>query len=243
MQLIKAAVVLVSPLLLPSPPLLLSATPPRCTPRAVVTSTGTDSAATNELSARATSVTRKWIKDFVIRLGLCPYAAEAFNTDGQIRYATSFATDEEELVSDFFNEAALLLDTPAKECATTMLTAPRYEGGIEEFYALYEWLADLLEDDDEPILGNQVQPAFFHPDWTFAGLEAQAAVHFEKRSPYPVINLLRRATLDQVVQAGLDRGVIVNKQIAEHNAASLEREGFAALEECFRELHDRPRRS
>ena len=231
MQLISA--VLVSPLLLSTPP------PPRCTPNAVVVGMGTDDADTDALSSRATSTTRKWIKDFVIRLGLCPYAAEAFNTDGQIRYAVSYAADEEELVSDFFEEAALLLDTPAEECATTMLTAPLYKGGIEEFYALYEWLADTLEDDDEPILGNQVQPAFFHPDWTFAGMEAQAAVHFEKRSPYPVINLLRRVTLDEVVQAGLDRGLIVNKQIAEHNAASLEREGFAALEECFRELHGR----
>ena len=53
-----------------------------------------------------------------------------------------------------------------------------------------------------------------------------------------MINLLRRATLDEAVQKGLDRGVVVNQQIAEHNAAALEHEGFAALEACFRRLHE-----
>ena len=52
--------------------------------------------------------------------------------------------------------------------------------------------------------------------------------------PLPVINLLRRADLDEVVESGLKRGVIVNKQIAEHNAAALEREGFERIAAVFR---------
>jgi len=137
------------------------------------------------------------------------------------------------LLMTFFVESALLLDAPADELATTMLVAPRYPGGVEGFYDLYVALTDLLESDDEPMLQNQVQPAFFHPDWTFDGLEPDSAVHFEKRAPFPVINLLRRAQLDAVVEAGLARGVVVNKQIAEHNVAALEREGFDKLKACF----------
>ena len=84
----------------------------------------------------------------------------------------------------------------------------------------------------------QVQPAFFHPAWSFEGLDADSPIHFEKRAPYPVINLLRRQQLDSVVEAGLSRGVVVNKQIAEHNAAALEREGYRALESWFRGVHE-----
>jgi hypothetical protein len=51
----------------------------------------------------------------------------------------------------------------------------------------------------------------------------------------PVINLLRRASLNAVVAHGLENGRIVNKEIAEHNAAALEREGYEALSELFRE--------
>jgi hypothetical protein len=48
-----------------------------------------------------------------------------------------------------------------------------------------------------------------------------------------VINLLRRAQLDRVVQEGIVRGVVINKEIAEHNAAALEAEGFERLHSCF----------
>jgi uncharacterized protein len=193
----------------------------------------------DDVDAAAVLATRRWIKEVVIRLGLCPYASDVYHTDGQIRYVVSHATSDEELIDDFFQEAVLLLDSPSDELATTMLAAPLYEGGIEPYYSLYEWLVDILEDEDEEILQNQVQPAFFHPEWTFAGVDQEEAIHFEKRAPYPVINLLRRAQLDEAVQKGLDRGVIVNKQIAEHNAAALTREGYSALEACFRALHER----
>ena len=80
----------------------------------------------------------------VVRLRLCPYAAEPY-VDDQIRYAVSAATDDEALLEDFFLEGALLLDAPP-ELATTMLVAPQYAGDIEQFYALYEWLTDTLEE-------------------------------------------------------------------------------------------------
>jgi hypothetical protein len=110
------------------------------------------------LDAKAVASTRLWIKDVVIRLGLCPYAADVFNTAGKIRYAVSQSTSDQELIADFFTEAALLLDQPAEELATTMLVAPQYPNDIEGFYELYTWLTDLLEDDDEPILENQARP-------------------------------------------------------------------------------------
>lgn len=186
---------------------------------------------------------RHWIDDHVIRLGLCPYAAKPF-TEEQIRYVVTGADDDATLVHEFFIEAALLLELPEEEVSTTFLIAPHYAHGIEAFYGLYEWLTDTLEEQEEVerpaeppslegFVGNRVQPAFFHPEWSFSGMPDQSPVHFEKRSPYPVINLLRRAQLDSVVQAGLDRGVIVNEQIAAHNAAALEREGHDRLSAVF----------
>ena len=93
-----------------------------------------------------------------------------------------------------------------------------------------------LESGDEPILDDKVQPAFFHPEWTFEGVPAHSALHYEKRAPLPVINLLRRADLDDVVATGLQAGRIVNQEIAEHNAAELERQGQARLQTLFAKL-------
>ena len=184
----------------------------------------------------AIELCRAWIEHHVIDHGLCPFAAKPF-VAGKIRYAVTDATDDEGLVEAFFEEGRLILGEPEEELATTMLIAPNYKGGIEEFYWLYEWLVDTLEDESELELKNGVQPAFFHPDWSFDGLPADSAVHFEKRSPVVVINLLRRASLDAVVEAGLAAQPprIVNKEIAEHNAMALERIGFQALSALFRE--------
>ena len=196
--------------------------------------------------AHAISLTKRWIEEVVVRLGLCPYAAKPFVAE-EIRYVVSDATDDESLVNDFFVEAALLLDLPEDELATSFLIAPDYDQGIEEFYGLYEWLADTLEeapeqpeasDTLEALVGDRVQPAFFHPQWSFSGLPEQDPTHFEKRSPLPVINLLRRASLNRVVEQGLAKGIIVNKEIAEHNEHALRREGYAALEACFARLHE-----
>ena len=180
--------------------------------------------------------TRRWIDSFIIRLGLCPFASKPFLKE-QIRYSISEATGDEDLLLDFFVEGQLLLDVPKEEIATTMLMAPHYEGDIEAFYALYVWLTDLLESGDEPILGDQVQPAFFHPEWTFAGVPADSAVHYEKRAPYATINLLRRTDLNDVVNAGLEVGRVINREIAEHNEAELERTGEATLSKLFAGLH------
>ena len=180
----------------------------------------------------AEDTTRRWIDTFIIRLGLCPFASKPFLKE-RIRYSISNATDDEDLLLDFFVEGQLLLEVPKEEIETSMLVAPKYEGDIEAFYALYVWLTDLLESGDEPILGDQVQPAFFHPDWTFAGVPAKSALHYEKRAPFATINLLRRTDLDDTVAAGLEVGRVINREIAEHNEAELERTGEAALRKLF----------
>ena len=180
------------------------------------------------------SLCEAWISEHVIRLGLCPYAARPFTGD-QIRYAVSDAVSDEALIQDFFVEGKLLLGMEEEDLTTTMLIAPKYAGDIEEFYWLYEWLVDTLEDESELELKNGIQPAFFHPAWSFSGLPEEAPLHFEKRAPLPVINLLRRASLNAVVEQGLQANRIVNKEIAEHNAAALEAEGFEALSKLFKE--------
>ena len=186
----------------------------------------------DEIEDAAIRDCRLWISKHILRLGLCPFASTPF-VEEKIRYAVTEATSDEELVEDFFVEGRLLLDSDADELATTMLIAPNYAASIEEYSNLYGWLTDTLEDESETLLENGVQPAFFHPHWNFEGLPNDDPINFEKRAPMPVINLLRRADLDAVVEKGLAKGRIVNRDIAEHNAAALEAEGFDALVRSF----------
>lgn len=73
------------------------------------------------------------------------------------RYAVHDSASDEELIRSFFDEALRLLDAPTDQLSTTMLIIPRYTGSIDEFYELYEWLTDTLEDPEEEVLNNQVR--------------------------------------------------------------------------------------
>ena len=101
---------------------------------------------TPALEESAVELCAHWIAGHVIRLGLCPYAAKPF-TEEKIRYVVSPAVDDESLIEDFFVEGQILLDADAEELATTMLIAPQYNGDIEDFFSLYEWLVDTLESE------------------------------------------------------------------------------------------------
>ena len=117
-----------------------------------------------------------------------------------------------------------------------MLIAPHYAQNIEEYESLIDYLTELLESPEETLLRNGVQPAFFHANWTFAGMQEDDAIHYEKRAPCTVINLLRRAQLDAAVKEGIERGVIVNKQISEHNEQALTEEGTDAMRNVFAQI-------
>lgn len=204
--------------------------------------------ATEDVAVDEVDRVREWIQEIVIRLGLCPYAAKPYTAE-QIRYVVSAAVTDEELIHDFYAEACTLLEAEEEEIATSFLIAPHYNSGIDDYYYLYEWLVGTLEEaGDEAAaaadeaatnsvelhVGDRIQPAFFHPQWSFSELSADAPLHFEKRAPYPVINLLRRAQLDAVVKEAYEtRGVFINREISEHNAAALEAEGYDNLARVF----------
>ncbi|KAG5179749.1 hypothetical protein JKP88DRAFT_196136 [Tribonema minus] len=69
--------------------------------------------------------------------------------------------------------------------------------------------------------------ACFHPGHTFAGLPPDDPLHYEKRSPYPVINLLRAPSVDEYIAQGKTQG------IADNNERRLRQVGRALLKETF----------
>jgi hypothetical protein len=58
--------------------------------------------------------------------------------------------------------------------------------------------ASFLEDLG---LRGIIQIASFHPQYRFVGTEANAAENYTNRSPYPMLHLLREASVTQVALA------------------------------------------
>jgi uncharacterized protein len=138
--------------------------------------------------------TRRWISSIVIGLNLCPFAQRVFDAE-TVRYVVSDAADEAALLDDLARELDALVAAPIAAVETTLLIHPRVLGDFLEYN-------DFLGAADQVLakLGLQgiVQIASFHPGYRFAGTDADAAENYTNRSPYPMLHLLREASISAV---------------------------------------------
>src|SRR5258708_27475816 len=130
--------------------------------------------------------TRRWISSIVIGLNLCPFAQRVFDAD-RIRYVVSDAADESRLLADLTRELAGLVAAPISAVETTLLIHPHALGDFLDYNDFLGAADELLAN-----LGMQgtIQIASFHPEYRFAGTEADAVENYTNRSPYPIVHLL-----------------------------------------------------
>ena len=153
---------------------------------------------------------RRWLERAVIGLNLCPFA-KAVYVKQQVRIVISDASTERALLEELGEELALLRDTPADEIDTTLLVHPQVLG---DFLDYNDFLGDadaLVEAMD---LDGVLQVASFHPLYQFAGSEPDDADNLTNRAPYPILHLLREASIDRAVAAYPDPDAIIERNIA-----------------------------
>jgi hypothetical protein len=173
---------------------------------------------------RVIAETRAWVERAVIGLNLCPFA-KAVAVKGQIRYVVSAAPDEEGLLDELALELDHLARVPPEETETTLLIHP----GLLLVFADYN---DFFYRAEARLkaLGYEgvLQLASFHPLYQFAGTASSDVSNATNRSPYPILHLLREASLDRAVAVFPDAA-----QIFEVNIETLNRlgpDGWAALQ-------------
>ena len=156
------------------------------------------------------AVTRSWLERVVIGLGLCPFA-KAVHAKGQIRYFVSRAETPEALLLDLLGELSALSAADPAKTDTTLLIHPY---ALADFLDYNDFLSVADATLDDLGLTGELQIAGFHPHYQFAGNTAEDAANFCNRSPYPMLHLLREASVDRAVAAFPDANLIVNKNIA-----------------------------
>ncbi|HEX3139226.1 MAG TPA: DUF1415 domain-containing protein [Rhizobacter sp.] len=173
--------------------------------------------------SQAIAETRAWVERAVIGLNLCPFA-KAVHTKGQVRYVLSEAADEEGLLAELCREMERLVATDATEIDTTLLIHPQL---LTDFLDFNDFLGAADEALDQLGLAGVLQIASFHPEFQFAGTEADDVTNATNRSPYPTLHLLREASVDRAVAAFPQA-----EAIYENNMQTLETlgaEGWARL--------------
>lgn len=153
------------------------------------------------------SATRKWVEDVVVGYNLCPFAKREL-VRKRVRFVVSEAETEDELLQALHSELQRLEDEP--EIETTLLIHP---GVLQDFGPYNEFLdaADgLLAYLD---MEGVYQIASFHPDYQFAGTEPDAAENYTNRSPFPMLHLLREASLEAAIDSYPDVDGIPQRNI------------------------------
>ena len=163
------------------------------------------------------SATRKWVEDVVVGYNLCPFAKREL-VKNRVRFTVTDANNEDDLLQALHGELQRLEDEP--EIETTLLIHP---GVLQDFYAYNEFLdaADALLAYLE--LEGVYQIASFHPDYQFAETEPGAAENYTNRSPYPMLHLLREASLEAAIDSHPDVDGIPDRNIALMNELGAEK--------------------
>lgn len=136
--------------------------------------------------------TRHWLEKAVIGLNLCPFAGQPWRQGG-VRMRVSDATTLQQLAHHLADELLALHQADPAECETTLLIHPHVLGDFLDYNDFLDIADQLLEDLD---LDGTLQVASFHPDYKFADSQPDDPANFTNRSPYPMLHLLREASIE-----------------------------------------------
>lgn len=164
---------------------------------------------------------RCWIERVVIELNLCPFARKPYEGE-RVRYVVSDASDPVLLLADLERELDLLRETGAGEIETTLLIHPQALTDFLDYNDFFSVIDALLEQGDYT---GEFQVASFHPDYRFAGTERDDAENYTNRSPYPVLHILREASIERAL-AGFENP----DQIPERNIRTMEKLGAEQMQ-------------
>ena len=159
--------------------------------------------------AQVIADTRLWLERAVIGLNLCPFARAEY-VRNRIAFRVTEAMTPEALLTELEVALRELMAVEPSKIETTLLIHPRV---LQDFLDYNEFLGEadaLLSRMD---LEGVVQIASFHPRYQFAGEEPGDMSHFTNRSPFPMLHLLREASIERAVGNGEDAATIVARNL------------------------------
>ena len=176
------------------------------------------------MSELAIEETRAWVDRAVIGLNLCPFA-KAPQVKGLVRYVATEARDVEGLLAVLIDELNRLAETPADRIETTLLIHPQVLADFADYNDFLDLAEAVVAELD---LEGVIQVASFHPQYRFAGSDADDPANATNRSPYPTLHLLREESIARAVAAFPEAEAIFEANIA--TMRRLGAEGWAQLQ-------------
>lgn len=176
---------------------------------------------------------KAWVAKICSDMGICPFTSGAEMAGlpiGPVHYAVDRSTSMEDMYARYWQEVVRVEGRSERDLATTLLIAPEFcIDNVEIFESFSTTLTQPLS-----ALGveDSIQLVFFHPHWSFRdggerGGEG-AAANYARRSPWPMINILRTSQV-RAAQRGIPTGLVYKQ-----NEKTLAGVGVERLETMLR---------
>src|SRR5450432_3870275 len=172
------------------------------------------------------AATRCWLERAVIGLNLCPFAESAYRGD-RVRFRVSEQRSARALLEDLRFELTELHAADPLRCETTLLIHPWVLADFIEYNDFLEVCEATIVELD---LEGELQVASFHPQYQFAGTQPGDIENCTNRSPYPMLHILREASIERAVAALPD-----TDEIYRRNIRTLRDLGHAGWERLWRD--------
>lgn len=146
--------------------------------------------------AKVVADVARWLNDVVIGLNLCPFSGKP-TRENRVRFFVSRAADDEMLLQDLQQEMQLLDQKTASEIETTLVIAPHHLHDFFDYNQFLSWANQLLKRNRWV---GVYQLATFHPHYCFAHAEPDDTENLTNRAPYPILHIIREASLEKALE-------------------------------------------
>lgn len=169
--------------------------------------------------------TMNWVRDFVVAYQICPFAAHVLE-QGTLTLNVLTQNDASSALKAV--EDALHQMDNQPDIETMLLVIPEFLSDFLD-YVDFSWQAE----ERMHALGYEgiYQLATFHPHYCFAGESADDVTNYTNRSPYPMLHILREASLDKAIDYYGD-----TQDIPEQNMATLRKLGLDKMKALLRSI-------
>ena len=137
--------------------------------------------------------TKKWLEEVIIGLNFCPFAKKEF-VNHTIHYHESVIVQVKPALHELIEQCRYL--QAHDEIETTLIIYRDGFRGFERYLDLVDYGNDLLVESG---FEGFFQLASMHPEYCFEGEDYDDSSNFTNRSPYPVIHIIREASMARVL--------------------------------------------
>ncbi len=176
----------------------------------------------NQNSEKLIVQTAAWVEQVIVGFNLCPFARQEVERQS-IDYQVEPSDASAEQLQSLLNLCKKLDDN--QDIATALLLLPSGVDDFHDYLELVDYAERLLELEGYT---GVYQLATFHPNYQFAGCDADDAANYTNRSPYPMLHLLREDGLSAALAS-----YAKPERIPERNIEFATKKGAAFFEEIL----------